>query len=907
MLTEANSKLKAFCEKVQSQESAITELKRSRDEMNEQFSQDKNELSSQLVQLRAELEEAKKETTTPSEDISSEQHALQVERMEGLLSEKTARISTLEKEQCQLNDECDGLKNRNVALTQQLSDSNTRLEELESRYQDLENDNQQSKYQLSETMSKLESAQTDKESKLIVNLEEQLAEVRGQLEEAKSDMMSEHETHREETKKLKAFILKLKKQLKEKVDSSSSEVALREEGEGLRVAMETVTAEKDQLAVRLSEAQTNSQVMEGQVQELISSLTSRDTRIEELVSIRDELCVRVTTMEEGREVAASELASTQADLATAHSHSNTQQHTIEKLQSSVASVRDELEREQLSHSETRDKLSTAQKGAQSSTLMNLELQDYQRSIRSLEEEVASKRAELESTQKEIHTHLDKIEQLKKELECTGAQRGAEVETVSKLKALLVRNKKELVEGRRKEVELGEQVDQLTAQLESGRGQSEEYKVELSELSARLHSEQLASQSSMEALQQTVRGLELKTAGLQSQLSSSQASLMLVQGEYDSYKVRVHSVLKQRSTAAEQVDINPEIKKSYEDEITNLKASLQNTKSQLSVVLSDHDELLSEHDTLTGRHDSLLQEAQTTRERLTLRVREVESAYNRESVEQRGLVEQLRHEIEELTTAFTNQITGLQQEHKKVVLGLREELHSTHSQLSRLQEEGDNKVFIRASSQEARGVVKKGLSLEVKPGALPSESRTSGVGMDRSELESSYPSTPLSREDSSASLERLLSDTGGGSLTERLSDTELALHKRLQSSGVKIDHVTELLRESEASSVRLSEQAKLLKEEIRRLERNQEREGVANMEYLKNVVLEFLHTQDMKEREGLVPVITKLLQLSPQEVKFVQDSIQGDVGDGLPGSAVGPPALGAAGSKLSSYIHRWTGY
>ena len=84
-----------------------------------------------------------------------------------------------------------------------------------------------------------------------------------------------------------------------------------------------------------------------------------------------------------------------------------------------------------------------------------------------------------------------------------------------------------------------------------------------------------------------------------------------------------------------------------------------------MVLSDHDELLSEHDTLTGRHDSLLQEAQTTRERLTLRVREVESAYNRESVEQRGLVEQLRHEIEELTTAFTNQITGLQQEHKKV--------------------------------------------------------------------------------------------------------------------------------------------------------------------------------------------------------------------------------------------------
>ena len=53
----------------------------------------------------------------------------------------------------------------------------------------------------------------------------------------------------------------------------------------------------------------------------------------------------------------------------------------------------------------------------------------------------------------------------------------------------------------------------------------------------------------------------------------------------------------------------------------------------------------------------------------------------------------------------------------------------------------------------------------------------------------------------------------------------------------IRDVTELLRESEEVGVRLGEQAKLLKEEIRRLERNREREeGVSNMEYLKNVVL-----------------------------------------------------------------------
>ena len=49
-------------------------------------------------------------------------------------------------------------------------------------------------------------------------------------------------------------------------------------------------------------------------------------------------------------------------------------------------------------------------------------------------------------------------------------------------------------------------------------------------------------------------------------------------------------------------------------------------------------------------------------------------------------------------------------------------------------------------------------------------------------------------------------------------------------------VEQLLNESEATIMRLTEQAKILKEEIRRLERNQARENaISNMEYLKNIV------------------------------------------------------------------------
>ncbi len=54
---------------------------------------------------------------------------------------------------------------------------------------------------------------------------------------------------------------------------------------------------------------------------------------------------------------------------------------------------------------------------------------------------------------------------------------------------------------------------------------------------------------------------------------------------------------------------------------------------------------------------------------------------------------------------------------------------------------------------------------------------------------------------------------------------------------RLEHTNELLNESEATNARLVEQTKLLKEEIRRLERNTEREQhIANCEYLKNVIM-----------------------------------------------------------------------
>ena len=71
----------------------------------------------------------------------------------------------------------------------------------------------------------------------------------------------------------------------------------------------------------------------------------------------------------------------------------------------------------------------------------------------------------------------------------------------------------------------------------------------------------------------------------------------------------------------------------------------------------------------------------------------------------------------------------------------------------------------------------------------------------------------------------------------------------------------LLRDSEATAARLSEQTGLLKTEIRRLEKNQERkENIHNLEYLKNIVFKFITLQPGTEKTGLIPVLETMLQV-----------------------------------------------
>ena len=95
--------------------------------------------------------------------------------------------------------------------------------------------------------------------------------------------------------------------------------------------------------------------------------------------------------------------------------------------------------------------------------------------------------------------------------------------------------------------------------------------------------------------------------------------------------------------------------------------------------------------------------------------------------------------------------------------------------------------------------------------------------------------------------------------------------RKQKHGLELA-MRELQQTSVLKEQQFIEQIDLLKEEIRKYERNISRES-ANLEYLKNVVYHFMVCSDQLAKQSTLNAISTILQFSPQEKDRVQRELQ----------------------------------
>ncbi|KAG1701708.1 GRIP and coiled-coil domain-containing protein 2 [Nymphon striatum] len=569
-----------------------------------------------------------------------------------------------------------------------------------------------------------------------------------------------------------------------------------------------------------------------------------------------------------------------------------------------------------------DKLNSYLKESKKQNLIDLEMADYERTVSSMQTEIHAKNSTIQELNNDKGYLDDKIVSLQEQIKCLETVKSEYEAHNEKLKALLEKIKKEL--GDVQEVSNTEKNKLLLLQgeFEVLHQQAEGQKVVLLLQIAELSSENRKLQDSIQILKEnhqvTIRNYESKLIKIQDQLQLIEKEYNTCQQDYESYKARVHSVFKQqKKQTSTSVENDEETRNRLQEIIDHLKVKLEDVRMALQAetfvlffvlmflkniynevqanrlcffiyfwykeiyksftkLISancENESLQGELDNLTQSNADISQELEKNNSVWSKRHDEIILEKNKVISENVEIVSCLHREIEQQSKSYKKQLEFLSENNNKKIEDLEKDLDNAKIEIKTLEEK-------RMDSQQNISPLKEDeVGLEL---VLPE--RQEGEGSESTEVYSSTrlrsPATPPLHKSGFTPLEKLIqpSFVPTSSWDEMISsmDTIEADSSEISSLTKKVEHLSELLKEAEEGNMRLSEQTIILKNEIRRLERNKEREEHSeNLEYMKNVILKYMTLPIGDERLRLVPVLTTMLRLSPEEKTHLQDFAGGE--------------------------------
>uniref|UniRef100_A0A670J551 GRIP and coiled-coil domain containing 2 n=1 Tax=Podarcis muralis TaxID=64176 RepID=A0A670J551_PODMU len=817
------------------------------------------------------------------------------EDVAGLLQAANELFAKMKQEIQSLNSQ----KDENVLLQeemQRLQEENAaRCMELRSLLDDYENEKLLLREELEGAASEKEALQLDIQelkhaSEKLRNENQDILVCMEDLSEKHALCESKIKEQEEERKKIKEEV-KLLQSERQQLSTSMGDIIQTAE------SYKNLLTEFDKQAEQLDIEKERARKFEHQIDDLTRQLENSTQQVL-WRSANEDLLTRVQTLQTNTKLLETQLLETQRAKAKVDKELEAEKLLKEQkikdhtnAAKEVEELQTQLQKEKKHLQKILEELELAKKDAHKSTVMDMEMADYERCVKELNQKITDKSSRIEDLEQEIKIQKQKQETLQEEIKSFQNTVQEYEGKNTKIKQLLVKTKKELADSKQAGNELLRLQASLKGELEASQQQVEVYKIQLADITSEKHRIQEHLRTSLEQHQRVQSTYQQKLAALQEECSTAKAEYSAVTSEFESYKVRVHNVLKQKNKSSHsEADVTKQEREHMENIIDQLKIKLQDTQHNLQMNITELQSLQTEHDTLLERHNKILQETVAKEAELREKLCTIQSENMVMKSEHAQIVSQLTAQNEALRNSFRDQVRHLQEEHRKTVETLQQQLSKVEAQLFQLKSEPNTKSS--APSNLPAKNLRERRSTDLPLLDVHTITREEGEGMETTDTESvSSASTYM------PSLEQLL-NTPDAKFEAPHWEAELTkeeLVQKLNTTSKSADHLNGLLRESEATNVILMEQIKLLKSEIRRLERNQEREkSVANLEYLKNVLLQFIFLKSGSERERLLPVIDTMLQLSPEEKGRLVAIAQGEE------ESTSQP------SGWASYLHSWSG-
>ncbi|XP_069747241.1 GRIP and coiled-coil domain-containing protein 2 isoform X2 [Narcine bancroftii] len=821
--------------------------------LSEKINHENEKLLSQIQNITQKLENLETQKQEQNEKNEKETAQDKEEKLKCQLNEKESELS-------KCKEELETLKNLMVKISSEENTLKNTIVEMNEKVVELEkvNNDKENRINKIKAVAVKAKKELDGSKKQVLLLTEEMEIVKSEREKLSKDVIQGSENY-------KNLLLEYEKQAEkldvEKERAINCEKQMEDLTQHLHACLQQhkqLASDKEDILAHLGTLQSNAKQLEIQILESDKAKMAVEKELEAIKLVKEQISKENCAL--GKE--------------------------IEELKKQFQNVKHQLQ-------QTVQELELVRKDAQKSTLMDMEIADYERLVKELNLKIADQDNRIDEAVEEMASNKHKLENMEDEIKSLLKTLEENKEKNTKMKQMLVKTKKELTDSKKVETEQLVLQASIRGDLEFAQQQVENYKIQVAELTAENHKIHEQLRQANEQNHRTLSAYTQKMAALQEECNNAKAEQTATAVDFESYKVRVHNVLKQqknRSAAQNENDLTQQEKEHLQKVIDQLKAKLQESQCNLQVRGSELQTLQLDHDMLLERHNKILQETVTREAEIREKLCCVQSENAMLKSEHAQMVSQLTTQNETAQSHFHKQVQQLQEDHRKTVEILQQQLSTMEAQMVQLQTE----TCLSSSPpvQPPGKMLRDRKNIDVSVLDINSIDREEGEGMEMTETESVPSSdTPV------GSLEQLLSFPESNSDVSQWQPepTKEEIIQKLNKATKNIDHLNGLLRDTEATNAILMEQITLLKSEVRRLERNQEREkSIANLEYLKNVMLKFVFLNAGSEKQSLLPVIDTMLQLSPEERSKLAAVAQGE------------EESTSRTSGWASYLHSWSG-
>ncbi|NWI16065.1 GCC2 protein, partial [Crypturellus soui] len=305
--------------------------------------------------------------------------------------------------------------------------------------------------------------------------------------------------------------------------------------------------EYDKQGEELDSEKGRANSLERQIDDLARQLQMSSQQHDQLQSANEDLLARVETLQSNAKLLEAQILEMQRTKAKVDKELEAEKLLKEqKTKEHSGAVREleelqmQLQKEKKHLQKTMQELELARKDAQKSTLMDMEIADYERLVKELNQKITEKDNKIEDLEQENGIQKQKQETLQEEIKSLQLSMQQDEERNAKIKQLLVKTKKELADSKQAENDHLMLQASLKGELEASQQQ-----IQVATLASEKHKVQEHLRTSSEQHQRTLAAYQLKIAALQEECRTAQVEQAAVTSEFESYKVRVHNVLKQQ--------------------------------------------------------------------------------------------------------------------------------------------------------------------------------------------------------------------------------------------------------------------------------------------------------------------------------------------------------------------------